>query len=85
MGDLIKQAAKGCWASKWTRGLSIVAVILILIGFFIPPLGLIDTSVFIGVGEILAFGVLLNFSYALENGVKATFKHKDTEITVDDD
>lgn len=85
MGDLIKQAAKKCWASKWTKWLTVVAVALLIAAAIAPPLFSIDASILAAVGEILAFGVLINFSYAVENGYKASFKKGDTEVTVDDD
>ncbi len=38
--------------------LTIVSTCLIVGGFFVPPLGIIDGSVLQSVGELLAFGVV---------------------------
>lgn len=84
MGKILKDALKVGWASKWTRGLTIVAVILIIIGFLCPPLAVIDGSVFIGVGEIFAFAALCNVSYAIERGYDAKIRKGDTEIELTD-
>lgn len=37
----------------------IVSIALIVGGFFVPPLGIIDGSVLTAVGELLFFGVIL--------------------------
>ncbi len=58
---------------------------MMIAGFLLPPIGQIDNSVLIGVGELngtLAIGVIIK---SLDKGTSATFKHKDTEVTINGD
>ena len=50
-----------------------------------PPLFVIDKSIFIGVGELFAFGALGAVYKALDTGTKATIKKGDVELTVGDE
>lgn len=64
---------------------SIASLLLIVAGFVVPPTGVVDGSVLIAVGELnvtLAIGAVIK---AVDNGESATFKHKDTEITISKD
>lgn len=62
--------------------LAIVAVGLIITGFFIPPMGKIDGSVLQGVGEIIGI-ISIFFGWdSVDKGLGAKFKHKDTEATI---
>lgn len=64
---------------------SIIGVIMMIAGFLLPPIGQIDNSVLIGVGELngtLAIGVVIK---AIDKGRSTTFKHKDTQITINND
>ncbi len=36
----------------------IISIILLITGFFVPPMGIIDGSVITAVGELLGFGAL---------------------------
>lgn len=65
--------------------LSIAAVLLITISFFLPPTGVINESALAGAGIIFAFAALGTVNYALANGKKATLKTKDTELSVGDE
>lgn len=85
MGKILKEALRVGWASKWTRGLTIIGTLLIIIGFFLPPCGIVDGSVFIAVGEIMGMGALCNVSYAIEQGYDAKFKKGETEIELTND
>lgn len=79
MGEVLKNAVKGNYGFWF---LSIAAVLLITISFFLPPTGVINESVLAGAGIIFAFAALGTVNYAIANGKKATLKTKDTEITV---
>lgn len=63
---------------------SFAALLLIVAGFIVPPMGVIDGSVLIGAGEInatLAIGAVLK---AIDKGTPASVKHNGTEISVGD-
>lgn len=62
-----------------------IALGLIITSFFLPPTGVIDPSVLAGAGEIWAFMGLWAVIHALNKGSKASVKHGNTEITVNDD
>lgn len=66
---------------------AIIGVILIIAGFWVPPLGVIDGSVLQGSGIILGFTALFKIESIVESiaeGRKVTFKHNNTEIEIDD-
>ena len=62
--------------------LTTVSIILIITSFFVPPLGIIDSSVFVGVGEMFAFAALWELHVAIRKGMDAKIKHHDTSISV---
>ena len=68
--------------------LACAALCLIIAGLCIPPMGVIDGSVLIGVGEMFAFDALIFSMYAFGNGAEVTAKKGDIELTInnnDDD
>lgn len=64
--------------------LTSVAVSLIVGGFFVPPIGIIDGSVIQAVGEIFAFTALLEIPHCIvvAKDKNISFRHGDTEVTV---
>lgn len=64
----------------------LVCVILVVCGFVLPPLGVIDGSVLSAIGELMGFGLLVDFAQKLpaiiRAGAKAKFQHGDTTIEV---
>ena len=58
---------------------------LITASFIVPPTGVIDPSVFAGVGEIFAFAALYEVHRAIDKGMGATIQHNNTSITLRDD
>lgn len=62
--------------------LTTVSIILIITSFFVPPLGIIDPSVFVGVGELFAFSALWELHVAIRKGMDAKIEHHDTSFTV---
>lgn len=62
--------------------LALISVSLIVISFFLPPQGVIDPSVFAGVGEIFAFAALGTVIKAIDNEKSVTLTHGDTSITI---
>lgn len=74
------------WLSRFTFLVCFfVSVGLIIGGFFVPPMGVIDGSVLTAVGELLLFPTLLYGFRAIELGYKVKFSKGDTSIEVNDD
>ena len=55
---------------------------LIIGGFFVPPMGVIDGSVLTAVGELLAFPTLLYGFRAIELGYEVKFQHGETSVEI---
>lgn len=61
-----------------------VAVSLIIAGFLLPPMGIIDNSVLIAVGELGFFGVIAELPSYLESKKDIKIQHGNASITVAD-
>ena len=59
-----------------------VSVGLIVGGFFVPPMGVIDGSCLTAVGELLLFPTLLYGFRAVELGLRGTFQKGETSIEI---
>lgn len=59
-----------------------VSVGLIVGGFFVPPMGIIDGSVLKAVGELLLFPTLLYGFRAIELGLTIKFQKGDTTVEI---
>ena len=71
------------WLSRFTFVICFfVSVGLIIGGFFVPPMGVIDGSVLTAIGELLLFPTLLYAYRALELGYKVKFQKGETSIEV---
>lgn len=79
MGEVLKQGFK----NFWVRVLSVIAVVFLAAGLIMPPTGVIDSSVLIGVGEIFGFATLSTLLHAMDIGKRASVRHNATEITVE--
>ena len=62
-----------------------VSVGLIVGGFFVPPLGVIDGSCLTAVGELLLFPTLLYGFRAVELGLTVKFQKGETTIEIKKD
>lgn len=62
-----------------------VSVGLIVGGFFVPPMGIIDGSVLTAVGELLLFPTLLYGYRAIELGLRVKFQKGETSIEISKD
>jgi hypothetical protein len=62
----------------------LISLIMILVSFFIPPLAVIDASIFAGVGELAFFPSLLAFYNIVTSGRKASISKGETTISVND-
>lgn len=70
---------------KWVFYISFAfSLMLTVTGFFVPPMGVIDGSVFIAVGEVTGFVTVWRFLAFLEKR-GGTVKKGDLEITINDD
>jgi hypothetical protein len=58
---------------------------LIVGGFFVPPMGIIDGSVLTAVGELLLFPTLLYGYRAIELGLRVKFQKGETSIEISKD
>ena len=71
------------WLSRMTFLVCFfVSVGLIIGGFFVPPMGVIDGSVLTAIGELLLFPTLLYAFRALELGLKVKFQKGETSIEI---
>ena len=59
-----------------------VSVGLIIAGFFVPPMGVIDGSLLTAIGELLLFPTLLYAYRAIELGLSVKFQKGDTSVEI---
>lgn len=79
MAELIKET----WRDNlWLKILTVTSIIFIAIGLFCPPLGIVDNSVIIAVGELAGFGALFQVSKAIDVGYDAKVKTKQIELEI---
>ena len=81
MGDRIRKAIHH---NTWFWVLMITAIVLIVASWFVPPMATIDGSVLAAVGELAGFSAIGTVLKAMDMGVDAKVRHKDTEVTVGD-
>ena len=60
----------------------LVSLSLIIGGFFVPPMGIIDGSVLTAVGELFAFPTLAYGFRAIELGFEMKIQHGDTRLVI---
>ena len=77
-------SARTFWLSRLTFAICfLVSVGLIIGGFFVPPMGVIDGSVLTAVGELLLFPPLLYGFRAVELGMRVKFQKGETSVSID--
>ena len=59
-----------------------ISIFLLVTGFFLPPLGVIDPSVIEAVGELFGFAALGALLYGIDKGCDVALKHNNTEINL---
>lgn len=80
-----KEAVKECVLHNgWFIFFSLVAIILIIASWFVPPMAVIDSSVLAAVGEIFGFAALGTVVKAIDKGVDAQVQHNNTTLTIGD-
>ena len=72
-------------ADIWFHIFATISIVLIVTSFFIPPTGVIDGSVFAGVGEIFGFAALWEVHIAVKKGIDAKVTHNNTTIEINND
>ena len=76
-------SARTFWLSRLTFAICFfVSVGLIIGGFFVPPMGVIDGSVLTAVGELLLFPTLLYAYRAIELGLSVKFQKGDASLEI---
>lgn len=65
--------------------LAAVAVVLVVVSFFVPPRGVIDGSVLAAVGELFAFASLFMIWESVDRGMDAKITHGETTIQLSND
>lgn len=75
--------SRGWRIAFWCTGA--LSSILIVTGFFVPPMGEIDGSVLTAIGELLVFPVIYTAYNAIMSGKEITLNHGNTSIKVGDD
>ena len=63
----------------------LISVILLIAGFLLPPMGVIDGSVLTAVGEILLFPVIIYGFRAIELGLEVKIQKGDTSVEIHKD
>lgn len=63
----------------------IVSLVLIVLGFVVPPIGTIDPSILTAVGEIFGFATLGVVADAIKEGYDAKVKKGEMEINITND
>ena len=83
--EIKKDEKKGCFCKITFAICFIVSVGLIIGGFIVPPMGIIDGSVLTSVGELLLFPTLLYGFRAVELGLEIKFQKGETSIEIHKD
>lgn len=76
---------KATLKNAWFWVFAIVSIILLSVSLIMPPTGAIDASVIHAVGELFGFATLGVIVKAIDKGIDAKIKHKDTEIDLKND
>ena len=86
MGEIIKDVWKRGTYHNMAFWICLgVSIGMMLVSFFVPPLAVIDSSIFVATSILFAFAALASFNSALEKGVDAKVKHGDTELHIIND
>ena len=61
-----------CIKRHWYEHAAMIVSILLMVGsFFVPPMGIIDGSILMGAGELMAGAAILSFLSNLPDYIKA--------------
>lgn len=73
---------KCCFCQLVTGLCFLISVILLIAGFLLPPMGIIDGSVLTAVGELLLFPVVIYAFRAIELGMEVKIQKGDTSVEI---
>ena len=76
---------KCCFCQLVTLVCFIISIGLIVAGFLLPPMGIIDGSVLTAVGELLLFPVVIYAFRAIELGLEVKIQKGDTSVEIHKD
>jgi len=74
-----------CFCRIVTAICFVISMLLIIVGFLIPPMGVIDGSVLTAVGELLLFPVIIYGFRAIELGLEVKIQKGDTSVEIHKD
>ena len=74
-----------CFCRIVTAICFVISVLLIIVGFLLPPMGVIDGSVLTAVGELLLFPVVIYGFRAIELGLEVKIQKGDTSVEIHKD
>lgn len=55
---------------------------MVISSFIVPPLGIIDSSILMAVGELTGLGALWEFAKAINKNINAKVKIKELELEI---
>ena len=80
------ETEKKCCFCQLVTGLCfLISVILLIAGFLLPPMGIIDGSVLTAIGELLLFPVVIYAFRAIELGMEVKIQKGDTSVEIHKD
>ena len=74
-----------CFCRIVTAICFVISMLLIVAGFLLPPMGMIDGSVLTAVGELLLFPVIIYGFRAIELGLEVKIQKGDTSVEIHKD
>ncbi len=80
MSEIIKERLLGnvsFWVCLCT------SIVLLVLGFIVPPIGNIEPSILTAVGELLGFATLAVVANAVREGYDARIKKGELEVIID--
>ena len=80
-----KTEQRCCFCRMVTGVCFLISVILIIAGFLLPPMGVIDGSVLTAVGELLLFPVVIYGFRAIELGMEVKIQKGDASVEIHKD
>ena len=78
----MKQIVKCLMSDIWFHIFATTSIALIVCSFILPPLGIIDCSVFMGVGELFLFAALWEVHIAIKKGMDAKLTKDDITLEI---
>lgn len=65
--------------------LALISAAMLIGGFVMPPMGVVDGSVLKAAAVLFGFAALAVLMHAVDKGVGAKLEHGDTKLTISDD